>query len=101
MLKTYQFWLLTVAGLLALGLAVANMYLTQVNGAMQTEASGRAQFIQQSIAMGNLYREVVEALADQAVKTRDEQIRDLLAAEGFNVNFNQAPAAPSPEKARP
>jgi hypothetical protein len=101
MLRNYQFWILTVIGAFALVLAGANMYFAQTNSAMQTAASGRAQYIQRSIDIESLYREVVQALADRAVKTHDDQIRDLLAAEGFNVNFNAPPPAPpAPGKPR-
>ena len=101
MLKNYQFWILTVVGVLALVLAIANMALSRTNGATQAEANSRAQYIQQSIAMENLYRDIVQELADRAVKTRDDQIRDLLAAEGFNVNFAAPPGAPSTAGAKP
>jgi hypothetical protein len=91
MLNNYEFWTLTGIGALALGLSGVNMYLSQTNAGLQAEASGRAQYIQQSVALENLYREIVQALADRAIRTRDTQIRDLLAAEGLNVNFDTAP----------
>ncbi len=93
MLTRFQFWLLTAAGGLAVVLVAVNMYLFQGNRVLQGEASSRAQFIQESIALENLYREIVQGLADRAVRTRDEQVRELLAAEGFNVTFEPPPAS--------
>ena len=92
MLKAYQFWVLTVAGIICLALVAANIVLVQNNRSLQTEANGRGQYIQQSVQIENLYREIVQALADRAVRTHDEQVRDLLAAEGFNVNFDAPPS---------
>lgn len=91
MLKGYQFWILTVAGVICLALVIANMVLVQTNHALQTDANSRGQYIQQSIQIETLYREIVQALADRAVRTQDAQVRDLLAAEGFNVNLDAPP----------
>jgi hypothetical protein len=92
MLKDNEFWTLTVVCALALVLAFLNMFLFQSNRALQAEANGRAQYIQQSIALEQLYRQIVQELADRAVRTRDDQIRDMLAAEGLNLTFGTAPA---------
>jgi hypothetical protein len=98
MLSKYEFWTLTGIGAVALALSGVNVYLSQTNTGLQAEASGRAQYIQQSVALENLYRDIVQALADRAVRTHDTQIRDLLAAEGINVNFDAAPAPAAAEK---
>jgi type VI protein secretion system component VasK len=98
MLKTTQFWILTVAGGLALALVLVNMYLFQANRDLQAEANTRAQYIQQSIALETLYRQIVQELADRAVRTRDDQIRDMLAADGLNLTFDTRPAAQEGEK---
>lgn len=92
MLKDNEFWTLTVVCALALVLACLNMFLFQANRGLQAEANGRAQFIQQSIALETLYRQIVQELADRAVRTRDDQIRDMLAGEGLNLTFGPPPA---------
>jgi hypothetical protein len=92
MLKDSEFWTLTVIGALALVLAALNMSLFQSNRALQAEANKRAQFIQQSIALETLYRQIVQELADRAVRTRDDQVRDMLAGEGLNLTFGEPPA---------
>ncbi len=97
MLTRLQFWILTAAGSVAIVLAAANMVLFEANRELQAQATSRAQFIQESIALESLYREIVQGLADRAARTRDEQVRGLLAAEGFNVEF--APPATSPDTA--
>jgi hypothetical protein len=74
------------------------MWLFYANRALQDEASSRAQFIQQSIALENLYRQIVKELADRAVRTRDDQIRDMLSGEGINLTFDAPPAGGSDGK---
>jgi hypothetical protein len=101
MLHRPQFWILTVAGAIAFGLVLANMFLYQANRELQGQANTRAQYIQQSVAMEQLYRQIAQELATRAVRTRDDQVRDLLAAEGFNVTFDAAPAAPAAPDATP
>jgi hypothetical protein len=90
MLNRSQFWILTSGGVIALLLVLVNMVLYLGNRELQDNANGRSQYIQQSIALEGLYREIVQNLANRAVQTRDDQVRDLLAAEGINVNFPPA-----------
>lgn len=100
MLRTNQFWILTATGGLAIALALSNMMIFQSNRKLQDEAASRAQYIQQSITMEGLYRDIVKALADRALATHDNQVRDLLAAEGLNLNFDQAADGPPQEQRR-
>ncbi len=92
MLNQNQFLALVAAGALAIVLAAVNGFLFTSNRALQQQASERAQYIQQSIALEGLYREIVQALADRGLRTHDEQVRDLLAAEGITLNLDAAAA---------
>ena len=99
MLKPWQFNLLTALGALALLLALANGVFFTQNRAAQADVNGRAQFIQQSVALEGLYRDIVKALAELAVKNNDTQLMQMLSAQGINVSVNApapaaAPAAP-------
>jgi len=51
----------------------------------QIEVNSRQQYIQQSIQLEGLYREIVKALADLSIKNNDKQIRDMLASQGITV----------------
>lgn len=111
MLKAWEFWTLTIVALAAAALAAANMMMFTQNRAIQVEATGRAQFVQQSVQLEGLYREIVKALADLSVRNQDKALRDLLAAQGITVNAGAqpnpaamptAPAAPTDaKKAKP
>jgi len=96
MLNPTQFRILTTAGGLAIAVALVNMYLFLGNRALQQQASQRAQYIQQSVALEGLYREIVQNLADRAVRTRDDEIQALLADQGVSVSFDAAPTTGSP-----
>lgn len=76
------------------------MMLFQSNRRLQEEATSRAQYIQQSIGMEGLYRDIVKALADRAIATHDDQVRDLLAAEGIDLKFGETSGSPAPEQGR-
>ena len=78
-------------------IALGNAYLFTGNRSLQMEAGQRAQYIQQSVALDGLYREIVQGLAERAVRTRDDQIRDMLAGEGINLKSD----ASSPAEGQP
>ena len=101
MLKKNQFRILSVLAAISLLLAVANMILFSLNRAAQGEVAQRAQFIQQTAQLEPLYREMVKALGELAVRNNDSQLRDMLAKQGITVNLppppSPPPAAPAPE----
>ena len=97
MLKKNEFWILTLLAALTLLLAVANMILFSQNRTVQTEVAGRAQYIQQTAQLEPLYREMVKALGELAVRNNDAQLRDMLAKHGVVVSL--APPVPPPAAA--
>ena len=92
MLKTTELRILTALAALGLILALTNMVLFAQNRTAQAEISTRAQFIQQSVQLEPLYREIIKALADLSVRNNDGQLRDLLAKQGITVSTNPAPS---------
>ena len=98
MLKKNEFWILTALAFVGLLLAIANMVLFSQNRAAQAEVTGRAHVIQQAAQLEPLYREMVKALGELAVRNNDTQLRDMLAKHGFTVNM---PVAPPPALAPP
>lgn len=86
MLRKSQFWLLVALAALAAAFAVANMILFQDNRAKQTDVAGRQQFIQQTLPLEVLHRELVRALANLAMgDPQDSDLRKLLSGHGFSV----------------
>ncbi len=90
MLKRWQFNALTGLGLLSLLLALINATLFIVNRDAQAAIAQRQQFIQQSVALEGLYREIVKALAESGTRGNDRALLAILAAQGLNVTVNGA-----------
>ena len=95
MLRPWQFTILVVLGALALLLTVTNGVLFTQNRAEQVDVNARQQYLQQTVGLEGLYRDIVKALAELAVKNNDQQLLQMLGAQGINVSVN-APAAPAP-----
>ena len=101
MLTNREYWTLAAIGVLSLVLVVANMAMFLSNRSAQAEVNARAQFIQQTVQLDGLYREIVKALADLSVKNQDKDLRALLAAHGITVNVPPpVPPSAAPETGR-
>jgi hypothetical protein len=99
MLRAWQHRLLVALGVLALLLVIGNAVLFVQNRSAQTEINERQQYLQQTVGLESLYRDIVRALAELGVKNNDPQLLRMLAAQGINVSVT--PAAPAPAPAAP
>jgi glucose uptake protein GlcU len=88
MLLKWQSNLLTLLGSVALVLVVANGVLFTQNRTNQVAFNQRQQFVQQTVPLENLYREIVMSLADLAVKANDHEVLNMLSSQGINVTVN-------------
>jgi hypothetical protein len=99
MLKTNEFWTVTIVALAAALLAIVNAVLFERNKSLQIEVAERTQFVQQSMQLEVLYREIVKGLADLSVRNQDPALAGVLASQGITVSATpaqpQAPAAPA------
>ncbi|MBM4262337.1 MAG: hypothetical protein FJ145_13025 [Deltaproteobacteria bacterium] len=77
-------------------LVVVNVFLQNNVQSTQAELSDRQQTIAQTVQIEALYRQVVTVLANLAVQSKDEQLRNLLVSSG--INLGGAPEAPAPKK---
>ncbi len=93
MLARWQFWVTTLVALVVAMLAGYDMMMFGQNRATQADLARRSQYVQQSLQVEPLYRELVRALADLSVRNQDKALSDLLAGQGITVN---APASPAP-----
>ena len=99
MLARWQFWVSTVLALLVAIVAGYDMMLFGQNRTAQAELARRNQYIQQSVQLEPLYREMVKALADLSVRNQDKALTDLLSSQGITINA-PAPAAAPPADAK-
>jgi uncharacterized protein YpmS len=91
MLKKWEFWSLTLLALLTAIFVLTNMVLFTNNRATQTEVASRQEYVQQTVQLEGLYRDIVKALADLSVRNQDEDLKGLLAAQGISITVNPAP----------
>ena len=90
MIKASHFWVLTALSLISAVVAVVNMVLFHGARTAQLEVQAQQQFIQQTVPLEVLHRDLVRVLAELSVRNRDTELRDMLAAQGVKI---AAPAA--------
>lgn len=91
-----QFWIATVLATISLLLAVANITLGSLNRGLQADIGQRQQYVQQSVQLEGLYREIIRALAELGARNNDQDVRALLQKHGITYTVNAtAPAAPA------
>jgi Tfp pilus assembly protein PilN len=99
-MKEWQFWTVTGFGGVLLIVVVVNIFLFLHNRSLQGEVNNRQLYINQSLQLEQLNREIVTALANIAAKNNDEDLKRLLATHGitFSVNPNVPSNTSSPSQ---
>ncbi len=95
-----QFWASTALGALCLVLALANVTMASMNRGLQGDIGVRQQYVQQSVQLEGLYREIVRTLAELGASNNDQDVRALLQQHGISYTIN-APAAGIAATAKP
>ncbi len=70
---------------LALLLMIITVCLVNGNRTLQGEIQGRQNAINSSVSMSQLNQNLAQALAQTAIDNNDQDIHDLLAAQGITV----------------
>jgi|FrelakmetLWP11LW_1041352.scaffolds.fasta_scaffold20120_2 ABC-type proline/glycine betaine transport system permease subunit len=96
MLKPWQHWTLTALAVATAVLIGLNMYRFSENRKLQADFSQRAQFIQQTVPLEALSRDIALALAQLGVRNQDAQIAALLSSLGISVTVNSPASAAAP-----
>jgi hypothetical protein len=89
-------WVLTVFSSLILLLVMVNIFVSLGNQSIQSEVGERQQVIAQTIQLETLNRQLINVLANLALKTNDEGLKKVLAAAG--IDLSSAESAPAPAK---
>jgi hypothetical protein len=92
-LRRWQSWLM-IASVVMAAVVVANILIFEGNRTVQAEVSRRAQYLQQTVQVENVGREVVRAAVDAAIRTSDEALKSLLNQNGITFT---PPTASTPE----
>jgi hypothetical protein len=93
--KRWQHFI-TGAAALAILLLLTNMVLVERNRILQAEVSSRAQYIQQTVQLEGLQREIVNAIANLAVRNKDDSLKAILTQQGITINVNQPQTTTAP-----
>jgi hypothetical protein len=90
-----------VAAAFGVILVFINMVLFERNRSLQREVGSRAQYIQQSVQLEALHREIVNAIANLAVRNKDDALKTILTQQGITINISpsQTTAVPPSSQA--
>ena len=88
-----QHAVLTLLGLLALAATGTSIGLTQHNAGLRRAMAEQQQYVQQSVQLEGLYREIIRALAELGARNNDQDVRALLQKHGIRYTVNPAVAA--------
>jgi hypothetical protein len=94
-LNKQQFYLLSALACVALILAIIDMFLVTANRSTQDEYNARARYIQQSLQVEPVYKDLIRALAELSARQNDPQLRELLLAQGITFSVASPAAAQS------
>jgi predicted metal-dependent phosphoesterase TrpH len=91
-----QYWSVTVLAALSLLVMAAGQTLHSLNQGLQGDIGLRQQYVQQSLQLETLYREIIRALAELGARHNDSQVKEMLGKHGISYTANAAaPGAPS------
>jgi len=88
--------LLTGLSILMLLLVLVNIVISIGNQSIQSDVSERQQIIAQTMQLEALNRQLINVLANLALKTNDEPLMGVLASAG--INLQTAPQTKAPAK---
>jgi hypothetical protein len=87
-----QYWVVTLIATACFAAMVANITLGLTNGATRADVSQRQQYVQQSVQLEGLYKEIIRALAELGARNNDGDVKAMLQKHGITYNVNPAQA---------
>lgn len=89
-----QYWILTLIAAVGFVAMLVNVAFGVSNSNARTDVTQRQQFVQQSVQLEGLYKEIVRSLAELGARNNDGDVKALLQKHGITYNVN--PPAPAP-----
>ena len=90
-----QYWVVTLIAAASLAAMLASVTLGYSNAASRAEVNQRQQFVQQSVQLEGLYREIVRALAELAARNNDSDVKAMLQKHGITYTANAPAGGPA------
>ena len=78
---------------------LASITLGYNNAKARAEVNQRQQFVQQSVQLEGLYKEIVRALAEMGARNNDGDVKAMLQKNGITYTPNVAASATTPAPA--
>ena len=92
-----QYWLVTAIGAACCAAMLASITLGYNNAKARADVNQRQQFVQQSVQLEGLYKEIVRALAEMGARNNDGDVKAMLQKNGITYTANaNAPGSPAP-----
>lgn len=93
--------LLVLGAAATLLLAATCVALGRLNQGLRAQVAERQQFVQQSLPLEGLYRDIVRGLAELAARHQDDPVRELLQRHGISYTVNDPHKAAAAAKTKP
>ena len=91
-----QYWIVTLIATVCFAAMIANIGLGLSNSAARTDVTQRQQFVQQSVQLEGLYKEIVRSLAELGARNNDGDVKAMLQKHGITYNVNPPTAGAPP-----
>lgn len=88
-----DYWILVGAALFAAALLLYTMFLFEQNQQLGLQANQRAAYIQETVSLGNLNKDVVEVIAALAEQHDDAELKQLLDDHGITYQLKPGAGA--------
>ena len=92
-----QYWVVTALGAVCCVAMLTAITLGYNNAKSRADVNQRQQFVQQSVQLEGLYKEIVRALAEMGARNNDGDVKAMLQKNGITYTANaSAPGSPAP-----
>lgn len=96
--QTPLYWITTVLAGLCVSLVIVDAVIAVNNETLQGEVNQRQQILNQGPELNRLNTLLMRALGDAEVKTKDDQLRDMLSQHGLVATPSATAPAATPGK---
>ena len=90
-----QYWIAVALSAACFAAMAANVTLGTLNLSARADVNQRQQYVQQSVQLEGLYKEIIRALAELGTRNNDADVKALLQRHGITVNVNAPAATPA------
>lgn len=89
-LSSREYWTLSAFAVACVMLVVINISYSQGNRELKQQFTQRQLFIGQTVLLDKIQKQVTNAAIQMALRDKDDDLRQMLAGRGIEVNFGSA-----------